>query len=127
MDIPKLRCVNGQVLVTSVDVVLSLRKEHRVVGSLEGSHPANPLQNHYFGLPLMLFPEETALLLERHAVELEGDAFTWPETEEEHIRFRLFKDLHSRGYFITRGIKYGGDYLLYPGKLSINFMCSNIN
>ncbi|KAJ2315567.1 tRNA-splicing endonuclease subunit [Coemansia sp. RSA 2611] len=115
MNTPRLCCANGQVLVDDADTVLKLRTEHRIVGTLEGSHPTNPLQNNYFGLPLILLPEEAALLLEQHAITLDGDAFTWPKTEQDKVRFGLFKDLHGRGYFITRGIKYGGDYLLYPG------------
>ncbi|KAJ2797287.1 tRNA-splicing endonuclease subunit, partial [Coemansia guatemalensis] len=74
----RLQCAGGQVLVLDAAVVLSLRKEHRIVGSLEGSHPTNPLQNRYFALPLVLLPEEAAMLAEAGVVELEGDAFAWP-------------------------------------------------
>ncbi|KAJ1730183.1 tRNA-splicing endonuclease subunit [Coemansia biformis] len=116
MQRQRLQCAGGHVLVTDADTALRLRREHRVVGSLEGSHPANPLQNHYFGLPLVLLPEEAALLVETGAIEIAGDRFAWPETDRERLRFDLYKDLHSRGFYITRGIKFGGDYLLYPGE-----------
>ncbi|KAJ2448700.1 tRNA-splicing endonuclease subunit [Coemansia sp. RSA 2336] len=115
MEKPRLRCVNDKVLVTDADTVLHLRKQYHIVGSLEGTHPANPLQNHYFGLPLVLSPEETKFLLEEDAIELEGDHFEWPHSEQEQLQYKLFKDFHSRGFYITRGIKFGGDYLLYPG------------
>ncbi|KAJ1994635.1 tRNA-splicing endonuclease subunit [Coemansia umbellata] len=104
----KLVCgKDNQVLVFDADVVLKLRTDHQIVGSLEGSHPTNPLQNGFMYLPLLLLPEETALLLERGAVELHGEPFTWPEGDQDKIRFGLFKDLHSRGYYITRGLKFG--------------------
>ncbi|XP_068618592.1 tRNA-splicing endonuclease subunit Sen34 [Battus philenor] len=31
------------------------------------------------------------------------------------IRYKIFKDLWRRGYYITSGSKFGSDYLLYPG------------
>ncbi|KAJ2156690.1 tRNA-splicing endonuclease subunit [Coemansia sp. RSA 552] len=115
MEKVRLRCVNGQVMVTDADVVLSLRTKHRIVGSLEGTHPTNPQQNRYLSLPLFLLPEEAALLIAIDAVELEGDQFQWPQTDHDQLRFRLYRDFHNRGYYLTRGIKFGGDYLLYPG------------
>ncbi|KAJ2514274.1 tRNA-splicing endonuclease subunit [Coemansia sp. RSA 2049] len=119
----RLHCgQHNQVLVFDADAAMRLRTEHRIVGCLEGSHPRNPLQNGYMYLPLSLLPEETALLLERNAVELLGIQFTWPETPADRLRLALFKDLHRRGFFITRALKFGGDYLLYPGKSSV-FLC----
>ncbi|KAG9288520.1 hypothetical protein G9A89_015726 [Geosiphon pyriformis] len=41
--------------------------------------------------------------------------WTWPNTEKEKLHFKIFNDLWNRGYFITNGIKFGGDYLLYQG------------
>ena len=39
----------------------------------------------------------------------------FPETESEEARHKVFSDLWERGYFITNGSKFGGDYLVYPG------------
>ncbi|CAG8556065.1 1423_t:CDS:2 [Ambispora leptoticha] len=39
----------------------------------------------------------------------------WPSTKKDHHRFKVFSDLWKRGYFITNGIKFGGDFLLYSG------------
>ncbi|KAJ2533571.1 tRNA-splicing endonuclease subunit, partial [Coemansia sp. RSA 1933] len=105
---------DNQVLVFDPATVMALRTDHRIVGSLEGSHPANPMQNGYMSLPLLLLPEETALLLERGAIELSGIDFAWPKSEADEMRFELFKDLHRRGFYITRALKFGGDYMLYP-------------
>ncbi|PIA17664.1 tRNA-intron endonuclease catalytic domain-like protein [Coemansia reversa NRRL 1564] len=55
------------------------------------------------------------MLAETGVVEFEGDDFVWPESEHDRLRFALYKDLHRQGYYVDRGIKYGGDYLLYPG------------
>ncbi|CAG8830683.1 1137_t:CDS:2, partial [Gigaspora rosea] len=41
--------------------------------------------------------------------------WTWPSTPKEKYKFNIYCDLWNRGYFITNGIKFGGDYLLYPG------------
>ncbi|KAJ2781235.1 tRNA-splicing endonuclease subunit [Coemansia javaensis] len=112
----RLQCAGGHVLVADADLALALRTEHRVVGSLEGSHPTNPLQNNYLGLPLVLLPEEAALLVAEGAAEIAGDPFAWPETDRDRLRFALFRDLHARGFYVTRGVKFGGDYLLYPGE-----------
>ncbi|KAJ1895087.1 tRNA-splicing endonuclease subunit [Kickxella alabastrina] len=109
---------NGQILVFDADTVMRLRRDHRLVGALEGCHPSNPHQNGYFGLPLILLPEETAYLLELNAIHNPpaDHSLLWPKTARDHILFKLFKDLHSRGYYLTRGLKYGADYLLYPGE-----------
>jgi tRNA-intron lyase len=41
--------------------------------------------------------------------------WTFPSTKEQRDRYLIFKDLHSRGFRITGGSKFGSDYLLYPG------------
>ncbi|XP_015180915.1 PREDICTED: tRNA-splicing endonuclease subunit Sen34 [Polistes dominula] len=39
----------------------------------------------------------------------------YPNTPQEKLRYETFKDLWERGYYITTGEKFGGDFLLYPG------------
>lgn len=41
--------------------------------------------------------------------------WNFPETEIEQVRCKVFSDLWQKGYFITNGNKFGGDYLVYPG------------
>lgn len=36
-------------------------------------------------------------------------------TPEESLQFCVFKDLNLKGYFLTDGVKFGGDFLVYPG------------
>ncbi|KAI8839785.1 hypothetical protein BJ741DRAFT_662682 [Chytriomyces cf. hyalinus JEL632] len=40
-----------------------------------------------------------------------------PLTHEQHAfeKFKVFENLWERGYFLTSAVKFGGDFLLYPG------------
>ncbi|KAJ2788310.1 tRNA-splicing endonuclease subunit [Coemansia linderi] len=110
-----LTYTDGHVMVFDADTVLRLRRDYRIVGALEGSHPTNPQQNNYYGLPLILLPEEVALLSADPSITGLEQA-QGAHSEQEQLRFDLFKDLHKRGFYITRGIKFGADYMLYPGE-----------
>ncbi|KAJ2720105.1 tRNA-splicing endonuclease subunit Sen34 [Coemansia sp. Benny D115] len=109
---------NGHLMVFDESTVMALRKSHRIVGALEGTHPLGTLQNKFFGLPLILLPEEAAMLVEMGVIPPNPDpeSPTWPTTERQKQLFRLYKDLYAKGYYLTRGLKFGGDYLLYPGE-----------
>ena len=39
----------------------------------------------------------------------------YPSTLQERARCGVFRDLWEQGYFMGGGIKFGGDYLVYPG------------
>lgn len=41
--------------------------------------------------------------------------WTYPRTASERRRYAVFADLHRRGLTLTAGIKFGADYLAYPG------------
>lgn len=41
--------------------------------------------------------------------------WTFPHTEEERLRYDVFRDLWEQGYYLTSGSKFGGDFLVYPG------------
>jgi len=45
------------------------------------------------------------------------DAGIWdyPQTPFERARCAVFRDLWEQGYFMGSGIKFGGEYLVYPG------------
>ena len=45
----------------------------------------------------------------------------YPVTESETTRYRVFKDLWEKGYYLTSGCKFGGDFLVYPGKYMRTF------
>ncbi|XP_014219165.1 tRNA-splicing endonuclease subunit Sen34 [Copidosoma floridanum] len=39
----------------------------------------------------------------------------FPSTDEEVLKYKVFKDMWEKGYYITSGQKFGCDYLAYPG------------
>lgn len=39
-------------------------------------------------------------------------------TDLERIRYKVFKNLWLKGYYITCGMKFGGDFLVYEGNIS---------
>ncbi|CAH1243748.1 TSEN34 [Branchiostoma lanceolatum] len=41
--------------------------------------------------------------------------WNYPTTDTEALRCRVFQDLWEKGYFLTSGGKFGGDFLVYPG------------
>ena len=41
--------------------------------------------------------------------------WTYPSTLHERAKCGVFKGLWEQGYFMGGGIKFGGDYLVYPG------------
>ena len=43
--------------------------------------------------------------------------YSWhfPNTKEEKERYAIYYDLWKKGYFISNGSKFGGDFLVYPG------------
>lgn len=38
-----------------------------------------------------------------------------PRDERSETRFRVYRDLRGRGFYLTAAGKFGGDYLVYPG------------
>ena len=36
-------------------------------------------------------------------------------SDEENLKYCVFCDLHYQGYYLTEGLKFGGDFLVYPG------------
>ncbi|WFD21490.1 tRNA-intron lyase [Malassezia equina] len=41
--------------------------------------------------------------------------WTYPRTLTERARCAVFEDLHSKGYFLSTGLRFGGDFVVYPG------------
>lgn len=56
-------------------------------------------------------PEEHAFL-----------AADWPMPRDERseTRFRVYRDLRRKGFYLTAAGKFGGDYLVYPGEISVD-------
>lgn len=85
-----------------------LRCEYRIIGTLSGTLPQFPLQNTFYGLPLLLLPEEVELVIRHGWARIVAKKST-----SDLCKNPLFNDLWSKGYYITSGIKFGGNYLLY--------------
>lgn len=41
--------------------------------------------------------------------------WSFPTSNIEELRYAVFKDMWERDYYLTNGIKFGGDFLVYPG------------
>lgn len=46
----------------------------------------------------------------------EAGIWTYPSTPEEHARCGVFRALWEKGYYMGCGVKFGGEYLVYPGE-----------
>lgn len=44
--------------------------------------------------------------------------WSFPSNSLERARRGVFRDLHEKGYFIGGGIKFGGQYVVYPGRFA---------
>ncbi|KAI7821956.1 hypothetical protein BC939DRAFT_504193 [Gamsiella multidivaricata] len=66
---PKVYLTGSEALVWDFQDVKHLRQTHRIVGSLAGSLPLNPMQNIFQGLPLRLLPEEAHALWSKGLVD----------------------------------------------------------
>ncbi|CAG8656373.1 8513_t:CDS:2, partial [Funneliformis mosseae] len=45
----------------------------------------------------------------------QNNLWVWPNVQKDIQKYKVYCDLWDQGYYITSGIKFGGDYLLYPG------------
>ncbi|XP_078656481.1 tRNA-splicing endonuclease subunit Sen34-like [Branchiostoma floridae x Branchiostoma belcheri] len=56
-------------------------------------------------------------ILTEQVTEEPQEAVPWnyPTTDREALRCQVFQDLWEKGYFLTSGGKFGGDFLVYPG------------
>jgi tRNA-splicing endonuclease subunit Sen34 len=48
----------------------------------------------------------------------ETGIWLYPSTLQERARCGVFRDLWEKGYYMGGGIKFGGEYLVYPGMFS---------
>ena len=65
---------------------------------------------------MFLSKEVVKLCIEENLIQIpNSENFHFPETKEEKLRFLIFKDLWKKGYYVTLGSKFGGDFLIYGG------------
>ena len=84
----------GKVFVWNADDALKIRSKYRIVGSLIGSLPRKPKQNHCFSLPLLLSQEEATLLLHKGLARIFNTPrfFPSPSKEEAETFHELRRD-----------------------------------
>ncbi|KAG6897290.1 hypothetical protein C0992_002732 [Termitomyces sp. T32_za158] len=56
------------------------------------------------------------------ATAKEAGIWDYPSTLQERARCGVFRNLWEQGYFMGGGIKFGGDYLVYPGSSFLKFV-----
>jgi len=78
--------IKGNAFIWDPEDVITLRTKYRIVGSLVGLLPKNPLQNIFSSLPLLLLPEEVSLLLEKGYIYLIDDRKTHRKPTSEDIK-----------------------------------------
>lgn len=47
---------------------------------------------------------------------MKAGIWSYPGTLHERAKCHVFQDLWEKGYFMGGGMKFGGDYLIYPGE-----------
>ncbi|EEH60431.1 uncharacterized protein MICPUCDRAFT_50670 [Micromonas pusilla CCMP1545] len=52
--------------------------------------------------------------------------WSYPRTDAQRRRFAVFSDLHARGLTMTAGVKFGSDYLAYPGEPMAYHACFTV-
>ncbi|KAI9486276.1 MAG: hypothetical protein EXX96DRAFT_614115 [Benjaminiella poitrasii] len=107
----EIKQFGNKYFIFNKDDVKTLRCDYRIVGALNGTLPAFPLQNTFFGLPLILLPEEVDLLLSKGWARLitKTPRLSSPSTD----RSLIFGHFWSLGFYLTNGLKFGGDFVLY--------------
>lgn len=40
----------------------------------------------------------------------------YPSNYKQQLRYKTYKNLWEKGYYVSSGEKFGGDFLVYPGK-----------
>lgn len=51
------------------------------------------------------------------AAAREAQVWNYPSTKLEEARCKVFEDLWKKGHFMGGGLRFGGDFLIYPGTL----------
>ncbi|XP_063157291.1 tRNA-splicing endonuclease subunit Sen34 [Candoia aspera] len=66
---------------------------------------------------MIQLPTERSEITQEEEVDWHVAAQLWPYAGQEHheMRYCIFRDLWERGYYVTTGSKFGGDFLIYPG------------
>ncbi|XP_077170961.1 tRNA-splicing endonuclease subunit Sen34 isoform X2 [Paroedura picta] len=96
------------------------KKRQRKGGEAEpASKPADLESSFVFPREAMMvqLPTERTQRGQEEEVDWHLPSKEWPYggQPEHEMRFQVFQNLWERGYYITSGSKFGGDFLVYPG------------
>ncbi|ESO83185.1 hypothetical protein LOTGIDRAFT_236781 [Lottia gigantea] len=92
----RLYYTHGKIFVWDHKDVITLRKEHRIVGNLVGSLPRAPRQNIHLGLPLQLAFYEAKLLVDTGVGEIVISKNLEKYVDEKKVQ--QFKELRQKSY-----------------------------
>lgn len=66
--------------------------------------------------PLPWFSPASSTIYETLEEAKMAGKWSYPTTPLEESRCKVFEDLWRRGFFMGIGLRFGGDFLIYPGK-----------
>ncbi|HEV7736264.1 MAG TPA: hypothetical protein VGO47_02685 [Chlamydiales bacterium] len=100
--------------------VYSLSKDIDNATPVPSDLPNTKIANYNVHIPgtLIYLPWYQPSKYENLAAAKEAAVWRYPSTLGEQASCRVFRDLWERGYFLGSGLKFGGEFLVYPGMLS---------
>lgn len=115
--------IGTKALVFQLEDAKELR-EHHIVGTLRGTLPLAPQQSNLLGLPIELSPYEVGYLASScdnqddslqlwHVLDRMRDDDS--EIAVDTLKLAAFCHLIRSGYWLLPGLRFGGDFLAYPG------------
>jgi hypothetical protein len=63
------------------------------------------------------YEEKTYLTLQEAR---DAGVWTYPSNQEERAKCAVFADLWQKGYYMGNGLRFGGDWLVYPGTCPVS-------
>uniref|UniRef100_A0A8C6VPR9 tRNA-splicing endonuclease subunit Sen34 n=1 Tax=Naja naja TaxID=35670 RepID=A0A8C6VPR9_NAJNA len=110
------------VCITAVDPRLNLAVDFTTTNTIEPPPLVQPAESgSCFVLPresmMIQLPTERTQIAEEETVDWHVASQLWPYAGQERheMLYSIFRDLWERGYYVTTGSKFGGDFLIYPG------------
>lgn len=88
-----------------------MQRSHEIQKSLENSKMEMMQQ-----VPILIHTSAEALPWNQSYPPLE---WNYPFNEQDLLRYQVFKNIWEKGFYITLGSKFGGDYLLYKDDPSL--------
>ena len=111
---------NKMGIVNDYKIVEEMRKKYKIICEPIGTPAISSKQNKLLIGPYMLnkydlfyLYENKYILIDSEGIDDEKNFLVEYEKNKNDLLFLVYKDLHSKGYFILPGSKYGVDFLGY--------------